>query len=61
MEGEHLLLAQLLYGTGMRITEGLQLRKPKVKSCLCPLLDKKQSLAPRPNSNLLSTSCKFCG
>jgi integrase len=26
MEGEHLLLAQLLYGTGMRITEGLQLR-----------------------------------
>jgi integron integrase len=26
MDGEHLLLAQLLYGTGMRITEGLQLR-----------------------------------
>lgn len=26
MAGEHRLLAQLLYGTGMRITEGLQLR-----------------------------------
>jgi integron integrase len=26
LEGEHRLLAQLLYGTGMRITEGLQLR-----------------------------------
>lgn len=26
MEGEHRLLAQLLYGTGMRINEGLQLR-----------------------------------
>jgi integron integrase len=26
MEGEYQLLAQLLYGTGMRITEGLQLR-----------------------------------
>ncbi len=26
MEGEHLLLARLLYGTGMRISEGLQLR-----------------------------------
>ena len=26
MEGEHRLLAQLLYGTGMRISEGLQLR-----------------------------------
>lgn len=26
MEGEHQLLARLLYGTGMRITEGLQLR-----------------------------------
>lgn len=26
MEGEHRLLAQLLYGTGMRITEGLRLR-----------------------------------
>lgn len=26
MEGEHLLLAQLLYGTGMRLSEGLHLR-----------------------------------
>jgi integron integrase len=26
MDGEHLLLAQLLYGTGMRISEGLRLR-----------------------------------
>ena len=26
MEGEHRLFAQLLYGTGLRITEGLQLR-----------------------------------
>jgi len=26
LKGEHQLLAQLLYGTGMRITEGLQLR-----------------------------------
>ena len=26
MEGEHRLLGQLLYGTGMRITEGLRLR-----------------------------------
>jgi integron integrase len=26
MDGEHRLFAQLLYGTGMRITEGLQLR-----------------------------------
>lgn len=26
MEGEHRLFAQVLYGTGMRITEGLQLR-----------------------------------
>ncbi len=26
LQGVHLLLAQLLYGTGMRITEGLQLR-----------------------------------
>ncbi len=26
MQAEHLLLAQLLYGTGMRISEGLQLR-----------------------------------
>ena len=26
MEGEHRLFAQILYGTGMRITEGLQLR-----------------------------------
>ena len=26
LKGEHRLLAQLLYGTGMRITEGLQLR-----------------------------------
>lgn len=26
LTGEHLLLAQLLYGTGMRISEGLQLR-----------------------------------
>ena len=26
MEGEHRLFAQLLYGTGMRISEGLQLR-----------------------------------
>lgn len=26
LEGEHLLFAQLLYGTGMRITEGLALR-----------------------------------
>jgi integrase len=26
LEGEHQLLAQLLYGTGMRISEGLQLR-----------------------------------
>ena len=26
LEGEHRLFAQLLYGTGMRIGEGLQLR-----------------------------------
>ncbi|MCE3751426.1 tyrosine-type recombinase/integrase, partial [Escherichia coli] len=26
LEGEHRLFAQLLYGTGMRISEGLQLR-----------------------------------
>lgn len=26
MDGEHRLFAQLLYGTGLRITEGLQLR-----------------------------------
>jgi integrase len=26
MEGEHRLFAQLLYGTGMRLTEGLHLR-----------------------------------
>ena len=26
MEGEHRLLAQVLYGTGMRLTEGLRLR-----------------------------------
>jgi integron integrase len=26
LDGEHLLFAQLLYGTGMRLTEGLQLR-----------------------------------
>ena len=26
LSGEHLLLAQLLYGTGLRITEALQLR-----------------------------------
>lgn len=26
MNGEHRLLAQLLYGAGMRIAEGLQLR-----------------------------------
>lgn len=26
LEGEHLILAQLLYGAGLRIAEGLQLR-----------------------------------
>jgi integrase len=26
MDGEHRLFAQLLYGTGLRLTEGLQLR-----------------------------------
>lgn len=26
MEGEHRLFAQLLYGTGLRITEGMRLR-----------------------------------
>jgi integrase len=31
MEGEHRLFAQLLYGTGMRITEGLQLRVKDVE------------------------------
>ncbi|WP_082680180.1 integron integrase [Paucibacter sp. KCTC 42545] len=30
LRGEHLLLAQLLYGTGMRIAEGLQLRTKDV-------------------------------
>ena len=30
-EGEHRLLAQLLYGTGMRITEALQLRVKDVE------------------------------
>ena len=30
LTGEHLLLAQLLYGTGMRIAEGLQLRAKDV-------------------------------
>ena len=31
MEGEHRLLAQLLYGTGMRISEGLRLRVKDVE------------------------------
>lgn len=36
MEGEHRLFAQLLYGTGLRITEGVQIRWPDAAASRCP-------------------------
>lgn len=38
MSGEHLLLAQLLYGTGLRIAEALQLRVKDVDVGQCALI-----------------------
>lgn len=47
LQGVHLLLAQLLYGTGMRITEGLQLRVKDIDFAQRAIND---DLHPRPQA-----------